>query len=219
VIDRRTFLLTAAALLAGMPNLARARPRPSSDGLFPQRIELTHESVELLRRILPRVQRVGLMHDADSAADQLHARQSLRLAEKIGVRFMPVGVRRGGDLERAFGILSAESADAVIVQASLSFAGIHGRIVQQAAASRLPALYGAPEFAEAGGLVSLSQERADRHFRPPMSAARLPKGAHPAELPIDQPIKFELIVNLRTAAALGIAIPQSVILRADRVIE
>lgn len=205
MIDRRAFLLSTAATLAGVPNYSRARPRLCSIGFPSQGIELIYEGVELLRQILPRVQHVGLMHNPDSPADPLQVRQSLRLAEKIGVRFMPVGVRRGDDVEPAFGTLSAESADAVIVPASLLFASLHGRIGEQAAARRLPALYGAPGFAEAGGLVSVSPKRPDQHWR--------------AATYVDQPTNFELIVNLKTAKALGITIPQSILLRADRVIE
>ena len=219
MIDRRAFLLSTAALLAGVPNYSRAQPRLYSIGFLSPGIELTYESVELLRQILPRVQRVGLMHNLDSPADPLQVRQSLRLAEKIGVRFMPVGVRRGDDVEPAFGTLSAAGADAVIVRASLLFTRFHGRIVQQAAASRLPALYGAPGFAEAGGLVSVLLNRPDQRRRAATYVARILEGARPAELPVDQPTDFELIVNLKTAKALGLTIPRSIVLRADRVIE
>jgi ABC-type uncharacterized transport system substrate-binding protein len=140
VIGRRTFLLSVAALLAGVPGYSRARPLLYGIEFPAPEIEPMYESVELLRRILPRVQDVGLMHDPDSPADRLQVRQSLRLAEKIGVRFMPVGVRQSEDLEPVFDTLSAEGADALIVLASLSFAGPRGRIVEQAAASRLPVL-------------------------------------------------------------------------------
>ena len=218
-LRRRQFLIAAGALLAGAPNFSRARPRLYGSGLPSPAIELTYESVELLRQFLPRVQRVGLMHNPDSPADPLQVRQSLRLAEKIGVRFMPVGVRRGDDVEPAFGTLSAERADAVIVPANLWFAGFHGRVVEQAAASRLPALYGATGFAEAGGLVSVSPNRPDQHWRAAMDVARILKGARPAELPVDQPTNFELVVNLKTAKTLGLVIPQELLLRADRVIE
>jgi len=219
VIDRRAFLLSTAALLAGVPNYSRARPRLYSIGSLSPGIEQTYESVVLLRQILPRVQRVGLMHNPDSPADPLQVRQSLRLAEKIGVRFMPVGVTRGDDVEPAFGTLSAEGADTVIVPASLLFASFHGRIVEAAAASRLPAVYGAPEFTEAGGLVSVSPNRPDQHWRAATYVARILKGARPAELPVYQATNFEVIVNLKTAKTLGITIPQSVLLRADEVIQ
>lgn len=216
MIDRRTFLLSTAALLAGVPNFSHARPRLYRIAFPSPEIELTYESVELLRQILPRVQRVGLMH---TPSGPLQVRQSLCLAEKIGVRFMPVAVRRGADIEPALGTLSAEGADAVIVPASLWYAGFHERIVERAAASRLPALYGAPGFAEAGGLVSVSPNRSDQHWRAAMDVARILMGERPDELPADQPANFELIVNLKTAKMLGIAIPQPVLLRADRVIE
>jgi putative ABC transport system substrate-binding protein len=219
VIDRRTFLLGAAALLAGVPNYLRAQPRLCSIEFLSPGIELTYESVVLLRQILPRVQRVGLMHNPDSPTEPLQVRQSLRLAEKIGVRFLPVGVRRGDEVEPAFGTLSAEDADAVIVPASFSFASFHGRIVEAAAASRLPALYGAPGFAEAGGLVSVSPHRSDQLRRAATYVARILKGARPAEMPVDQPTDFAMIVNLKTARTLGITIPKSVLLRADEVIQ
>lgn len=219
MIDRRAFLLSTAALLAGVPSFSRAGTRLYRIGFPSPEIELTYESVELLREILPRVQRVGLMHNPDSPADPLRVRQSLCLAEKIGVRFMPVAVMRSADIEPAFGTLSAEGADAVIVPGSLWYAGFHEQIVERAAASRLLALYGAPGFAEAGGLVSVSPNRSDQHWRAAMDVARILMGERPDELPADQPANFELIVNLKTAKMLGIAIPQPVLLRADRVIE
>jgi len=200
VIDRRAFLLSTAALLAGVPTCAHARPRLYSTGFLLPEIELTYESIEVLRQILLRVQRVGLMHNPDWPVDPLRVRQSLRLAEKIGVRFMPAGVRWGDDVEPAFGTLLAEGADAVIVPAGVLLAGFHRRIVEQAAANRLPALYGARGLAEAGGLISVSPNC-------------------PAELSVDQPSNFELIVNLKTAGALGLTVPKSVLLRADRLIE
>jgi putative tryptophan/tyrosine transport system substrate-binding protein len=140
-------------------------------------------------------------------------------ARNLGVAFQPVEVRIRGELEGAFAAMVRERANALVVAQDPVTFGSRGQIVLLAARSRLPAVYGVREFVEAGGLMSYGPNIADQFRRAATYVDKILKGAKPADLPIEQPTKFELVINLKAAKALGLTIPQSVLQRADQVIE
>src|SRR5262249_8508838 len=127
--------------------------------------------------------------------------------------------RELGDFEPALGMARKENVHALLASPGPLFNTIRERVVEFAARNRLPAMYAGPEFVEAGGLMSYAPSYTDLFRRAATYVDKILKGAKPADLPVEQPTKFELIINLRTAKALGLTIPQSVLGRADRVIE
>jgi putative ABC transport system substrate-binding protein len=137
----------------------------------------------------------------------------------LGVKLQSLNLQRPDEFESAFSAMTRERADALIVLSD-AFATFHrARIADLAAKSRLPAMYGHRLYAEAGGLVSYGPELSDLFRRAASFVDKILKGAKPADLPVEQPTRFELVINLRTAKALGLTIPQSVLIRADHVIQ
>jgi ABC-type uncharacterized transport system substrate-binding protein len=140
-------------------------------------------------------------------------------ARALGVRFQSVEVRGPDDFDRAFTRMSGARADALTVYGSAMFFDERKRLVDLAAKNRIPAAYGLREYVEAGGLISYGPHGPDLYRRAAIYVDKILKGAKPADLPVEQPTKFELVINLKTAKALGLTIPQSLLLRADEVIE
>ena len=140
-------------------------------------------------------------------------------ARALGVRLQVVEARRPEDLDRAFSDMVKARADALSVVATPLFDAERGRIVALAAKSRLPAIYTFSRYVEAGGLMSYGPDIPDLFRRAATYVDKILKGAKPADLPVEQPTKFELIINLKTARALGLKIPPLLLQRADQVIE
>jgi ABC-type uncharacterized transport system substrate-binding protein len=137
----------------------------------------------------------------------------------LGVRLLPVEARGGGEIDRAFVAIARERVGALLVLMDAIFMDRRGRIAELAAKSRLPAVYGYSVFPEAGGLMSYGARQSDLFRQVAFYVDKILKGAKPADLPVAQPTQFELIINLKTAKALGLTIPQSVLARADQLIE
>jgi putative tryptophan/tyrosine transport system substrate-binding protein len=173
--------------------------------------------LELLKAVVPRAARIAML-----ASGEGQSRTQVQWAEKVapslGVRLVVVEVRNG-DYDRAFATMVAERANALCVVASVILSTDVGRIIQLATKHRLPAMYEWREHAEAGGLVAYGGSVSEFTRRAAMYVDRIFKGAHPASLPVERATTFELVVNLKTAKALGLTIPQSFLLRADQVIE
>jgi putative ABC transport system substrate-binding protein len=146
-------------------------------------------------------------------------RRAQDAARASGIRLQPLEARSPGEIDSAFAAMTRERAGALIVLLDGMFADHRARISDLAARHRLPAVYGSHDFAEAGGLMVYGSSFVDRHRRAATFVDKILKGAKPADLPIEQPTKFELMINLKTAKALGLTIPQSLLLRADQVIE
>jgi putative ABC transport system substrate-binding protein len=140
-------------------------------------------------------------------------------ARKLGLTFQSVEVRGRNEFEGAFAAMVRERADGVVVAQDPVILGPRSQVVLLAARSRLPAVYGLREFVEAGGLMSYGPNVADQFRRAAIHVDKILKGAKPADLPVEQPTKVELVINLKTAKALGLTIPPSLLLRADQVIE
>jgi putative tryptophan/tyrosine transport system substrate-binding protein len=140
-------------------------------------------------------------------------------AQALGLHLYVVELRRADELDRAFVTMTQEGIEALFVLAEpLLIDGLRGRIVERVATSRLPAMYGWRMYVEAGGLMSYGPSLPDLRRRAAYYVDRILKGAKPADLPVEQPTKFELIINLKTAKALGITMPPSLLVLADEVI-
>jgi putative tryptophan/tyrosine transport system substrate-binding protein len=182
-------------------------------------LELRAKYLDLLKEAVPGAIRFGVLWNP---ANQVH-RPSLKIieaaAQALKVELYPVGARDPKELESAFSALAEKRVEALTVFPDGMFLAQAPLIIALAARSRLPAMYGVREFAEAGGLMAYGANLSDMHRRGASFVDKILKGAKPADLPVEQPTKFELVINLRTAKALGLTIPQSVLIRAEKVIE
>ena len=197
-----------------------ARPGGNiTGGTFDAAPEITAKQLQLLKEIVPRASRVGVLWNPNSAFFASYWEALRVAAPAFAVKLQSLQVREPGELESAFGAMARERANAFMVLSD-SFATFHGRrIAELAAKSRLPAMYGHIRYAEAGGLMSYGPEFPHLYRTTAIFVDKILKGAKPADLPLEQPTKFELVINLKTAKAIGITIPQVVLFRADKVIE
>jgi putative ABC transport system substrate-binding protein len=172
--------------------------------------------LELLREAVPKASRVAIL-GRPSASGNVQAME--RAARSFDVRLQLVEVDQPGQLDRGFAEMTAQNAAALIVTPSPFNLAHRERIVNLAAKHRLPAMYGLTAFVDAGGLMAYGASLRDLFRRAATYVDKILKGAKPAELPVEQATKFELVINLKTARALGLAIPPSLRVRADRIIE
>lgn len=197
-----------------------SQPGGNITGFIDLESSLIEKSLELLKEIAPRVTRVAVMFNPETApyAD-VYLRRLKTAAPKLGVNAAIARVRSESDIEQALGGLAREPGGGLIVMPD-SFMGIHSRsTIAIAARHRVPAVYFAGPWVTSGGLSSYGPDVDDLRRRAATYVDRILRGTKPAELPVQQPLKFELFVNLKTAQALGLSVPQSVLLRADKVIE
>ena len=198
-----------------------ARPGGNVTGLSSASLTLVGKCVELLKLAVPSVTRAAALWQPGAAGERTD-REMLREAEvaarALGMRLQFVEAREPADIAKAFANIAMASAGALTVLGSVMFFNERRRLVDLAATNRLPAVYTMTEFVEAGGLMAYGQNQADLNRRAATYVDKILKGAKPADLPVEQPTKFEMVVNLKTAKALGITIPQSLLLRADEVI-
>jgi len=196
-----------------------ARPGGNVTGLSQMLQELSGKRLELLKEIVPRLSRVAVFWNPHSASATLNWEEHQRPAQQLGIQLHSLEVRSPNELEKAFEAVTRARAGAIAILPDPVISTNLGRIVEFAARSRLPSIYQSSEFADAGGLVTYGPDRADLFRRAATYVDKILKGMKPGDLPVDQPTKLELVVNLKTAKALGITIPQSVLFRADRAIE
>ena len=175
--------------------------------------------LELLKEAVPKISRVAVLWNPTNPANAAYLTVLQAVAQKLGVKLQPVEVRDPGGFDRAFASMSAERAQALVVVVDPLTVRYRVRIAELAAKYRLPAVYGFREFADAGGLMAYGANMADLCRRAATYVDKILKGAKPADLPVEQPEKFELVINLKTAKALGLTIPPSLLQRADQVIE
>jgi len=194
-----------------------ARPRGNVTGvLISAEGTLAAKRLELLKEAVPRATRMAaLFHES---VLQTQVQETQKAASSLGVTLVSVEVR-GGDYDRAFASMVAERPGALFVAGSTFFSRDRKRIIELAAKHRLPAIYEWPEQAEEGGLIAYGTSLPEGYRRLAAYVDRILKGAKPGDLPIEQPAKFELVINLKTAKALGLTIPQSILVRADEVIQ
>ena len=181
--------------------------------------EIYGKQVQLLKDAFPRIARVGILLNR-ATATYAHALREIEIAIRaLRMEWQVIAVRDPSELESAFAALSAARLDAIFVPLDSMFYQHRVRLAELAAKSRLPAMWGLREHAEAGGLLAYSTDLGDLARRAATFVDKILKGAKPADLPVEQPTKFELIINLKTAKALGLTIPPSLLQRADQVIE
>jgi putative ABC transport system substrate-binding protein len=199
-----------------------ARPGGNVTGLSAFAPELVGKRLELLKQAVPGVSRVAVLWQPGAFGERVEMDTLKRVevaARDLGVPLQFVEARGPADFDRAFSDMTRARAGALTVLASNMFNSERRRLVELAAEKRLPALYSARELVDAGGLMSYGANLAELNRRAAAYVDRILKGAKPADLPVEQPTKFELIINLKTANALGLTIPQSVLARADEVIQ
>jgi putative ABC transport system substrate-binding protein len=198
-----------------------ARPGGNVTGLSNLSAELVGKRLEQLKQAAPRVSRVAVLwHQGGSGGraerDMLDAAEVT--AQSLGLQLQAVETRGSADFERAYSEMIRARADALTVLPIALFGFYRRRLIDLAAKNGLPAAYPGREYVDAGGLMSYGADLADVHRRAAFYVDKIVKGAKPADLPVEQPTKFELVINLRAAKALGLAIPQSLLLRANEVI-
>ena len=197
-----------------------ARPGGNITGVTTLAIELGGKRLELLRQAVPKVGRVAVLYDPAAPASLREIKDALPVgASALGLAIQSWEVRDTADFERAFGALRKERPDGLYVAGGPLMSSSRSTIVRFALRSRLPSIYGDKEYVDAGGLMSYSAHPVDTYRRVAYYVDRILKGSKPADLPVEQPTKFELVINLKTAKQIGLTIPQKVLARADRVIK
>ena len=196
-----------------------ARPGGNITGLSTVSPELTGKRLELLKEMIPKLSRVAVIWDAESSRYSDQMKEMRAAAQTLRVRLESVSLSGASpDFEAAVQTVRSGGVEALIVVDSSRAFGQRVQIAAVAAKHRLPALAGFGEFAQAGGLMAYGASLPDMHRRSATYVDKILKGATPADLPVEQPTKFELVINLKTAKALGLTIPQSLLVRADEVI-
>ena len=196
-----------------------ARPGGNITGLSTLAPEISGKQLELLKEIVSKLSRVAIGGDVTRPGIPQALREVNVAADALGVQVQYLELREPKDIETAFRAASKEHADAVLVLGSPVLLSQRRQIADVAAKSRLPAIYPRPEFVEDGGLMSYGVSFTDLFRRAATYVDKILKGAKPAELPVEQPKKFELFANLKGAKQIGLTIPSSVLARADRVIK
>jgi putative ABC transport system substrate-binding protein len=196
-----------------------ARPGRNLTGLSALSPELSGKRLQLLTESIPRVSRMAVFWNPADPAKALELREIQATGQALGVQLQLLEVRGPEDFESAFAAMARDRAEALIILGDPLTLSHRMRIVDLAAKSRLPGIYDVQEFVEAGGLMAYGPSLPDLFRRAAAYVDKILKGAKPGTLPVEQPMKFELIINLKTAKALGLTIPQSVLFLADRVIQ
>lgn len=196
-----------------------AAPGGNVTGMVAFSVELTAKQLELLRETLPAVSRVAVLWNPGYEASPAMLRSAKVSADALGLQIQELGVRSAEEYEAAFAAMIRRRAEALLVVADPMFFRDRARLAELAARANMPAMYGINEHAEAGGLMNYSADYNDLYRRAAYFVDKILKGANPAALPVEQPVKFRLVINLKTARALGLTIPPSLLLRADQLIE
>jgi putative ABC transport system substrate-binding protein len=196
-----------------------ARPGGNVTGLANFAPELSGKRLELLKEAIPNITRVAFLWNSANPAQRLQWKETQAAAQALGLQLQSLDVRSSNDFDSAFEAALRERTQALIPAAEPLINTHLKRIVEFAAKNRLPAMYGGPEVVEAGGLMSYAPNYDDLFRRAATYVAKILKGAKPGDLPVEQPTKFEFIVNLKAAKQIGLTIPPNVLARADRVIK
>jgi putative ABC transport system substrate-binding protein len=210
------FVMSADPLQLGLV-ASVARPGGNATGFTFLQDELASKRLELLKEVAPRISRVAFLSNPDHPDNEL--RIARRAATVLGVHLQPIEMRGPGDLDGALEAVTHASVDALYVVASRQTVASLPRIVSFAMKNELPLAGGWGAWAQAGGLLSYGPNVGEVVRNAATYVDKIFKGANPGDLPVQQPTRFELLINLRSAKALGLSIPESFLLRADKVIE
>ena len=192
-----------------------ARPGGNVTGLTSASAELAPKRLDTLKALVPKMRKVAVYANLDNLAAQATWKDTDQAARSMGLEALLLDVRSSEKIAPAFELAVKEGANALLVGIETLAQSNRDAIVELAARHRLPAMYSAREFVDAGGLVSYGVNYADLYYRAAGYADRILKGARPAELPIERPAKFSLFINRRSANSLGVVIPPDLLLRAD----
>jgi len=194
-----------------------ARPGGNITGLSVMSGDTSAKLLELLRSVVPKLSRVAMLTPSTTYGPLSKGVQAA--AQKAGVKTLMAEASTPQEIENAFSMMGREKADAVIVGSPTTFAQQHRQIAELALKYRMPSMFQDRVYVEAGGFMSYGQKFTENYLRAATYVDKILKGAKPGDLPVEQPVSFELVVNLKTAKALGLTIPQSVLARADEVIQ
>jgi putative ABC transport system substrate-binding protein len=195
-----------------------ARPGGNITGLSSLTADLSGKRLELLKEILPKLSHVAVLETSTNAGNARQLRETELAARAFGVTLQYLDVKSRNDIETVFRAATKEHAEAVLVLSSAVTTSQQARIGESAAKSRLPAMYSTREAVEAGGLMSYGVSIPDLDRHAATYVDKILKGAKPSDLPVEQPTKFEFVINLKTAKQIGLTIPPNVLARADKVI-
>jgi ABC-type uncharacterized transport system substrate-binding protein len=196
-----------------------AKPGGNLTGLAIMSLELTSKRLQLLKEAFPRLSRVAVLWNPDNPGNAHVLKEVETAAQALGLSWQGFAVQRPDKLVGTFeAVVGAQCNGILAIEDSVLFSHL-SRIVESAARSRLPAMYAFRQFADAGGLMSYGPNTPDSYRRAAVYVDKILKGAKPGDLPIEQPTKFELVINMKTAKALGLTIPQSLLVRADEIIQ
>ncbi len=196
-----------------------AHPGGNVTGLGDLATELSAKRLQLLTEAVPRVSRVAVLWNSTDGGMTLRFRQIQIAARTLGVTVRPLGVQEPDDFDQAFTAMTQERPDALFVISDPLTGAYRKRILEFAAKHRLPAMYENRGFVDDGGLISYGPSPSDLLRRGAAYVDKILRGARPADLPVEQPTRLELVVNLKTASSLGLTLPQSILIRADHVIQ
>ena len=196
-----------------------ARPGGNITGITCISSEIAGKRLELLRQMLPRADRIAVLYNRDDPGKATEVRETEAAARALGMAVQVLGVRDVADFEGAFQTIGRERAELLVVLGDPLTVFHRARIIEFTSRSRTPGMYAYRVFVDAGGLISYGPSLEEMFRGAAVYVDKILKGAKPGDLPIEQPTKFELVINLKTAKALGLTIPPSVLGRADEVIQ
>jgi putative ABC transport system substrate-binding protein len=196
-----------------------ARPGGNVTGLTGMSPDLVGKQLQLLKQVVPEVSRVALLRHPDNAASPAQLREAEAAARILGVRLQTLEARNPQEIDSAFAAMTRERAGALLIIPDAFFVNQRRQIAELAIKRRLPSLFNLAEYTEAGGLMVYGPNFLDMERRAATYVHKILQGARPADLPVEQPAKFELVINLKTAKALGLTIPQTLLQRADQIID
>ena len=195
------------------------RPGANVTGLTTQDADLSGKRLGLLKEVVPNVSRIALLIDETNPGTVLVARETQVAARSVGVELQSLGVRGPDELDRAFSAMKEARAGALIVESSSMLFTARTRLADFALKNRLPTMFAQREYADAGGLMAYAADFSDLFRRTATFVDKILKGAKPADLPVEQPVKYDFVINLKTAKALGLDMPPTLLAQADEVIE
>jgi putative ABC transport system substrate-binding protein len=177
------------------------------------------KQLQLLKEVVPKVSRMAFLRNPANPASTANLREAEAAARVLGVRLQTLEARNPQEINSAFAAMTRERAGALLIHADALFGTQRRQIAELATQRRLPSIFLTTEYAEAGGLMVYGPNLLDLERRAATYVDKILKGAKPADLPVEQPFKFELVINLKTAKALGLTIPQTLLQRADQIIQ
>jgi len=212
------FAYSGDPIVAGFAK-SLGRPGGNMTGITWLAFELAGKRLEILKEAAPRISRVAVLANPAHPGEERELAETEQAARAVGATVRYHRVRATADFHAAFDAIARDSTDAILAFPDGVTMAHRRQVAEFATKHRLPSVFGWREYVEAGGLMAYGPNRRETARRVAMYVDKILKGAKPADLPIEQPTKFELVINLKTAKALGLTIPQPLLVRADQVIE